>query len=347
MPLLLFTSLYFLLRLPNLTLQPIFADEAIYIRWAQVMRAEPSLRFLPLTDGKTPLFMWVMMPMFEFIQDPLFAGRVLSILSGFFTLLGVFFLSKKVFNARTAFWASLLYTATPYTVFFDRMALVDSMLSAFTIWILYFAIKLAGSPKFGISVILGFVLGGAWLTKTPAYINIFLLPISILGFQVKIKYDLLKLLFYWAIAVLIALFMYNLLRLSPSFHLLSGRNADYMFSLTELSGRPLDPFIPHMKDLADWFPKFLTWPILGVMGWGSWVMIRARNRLGWVVLLWAVIPILLLSAFLKTFTTRYILFSIPILLVFAGYGIEKISSFKFLTSNRILVLGVFLTVIGQ
>jgi len=42
---------YFILRLPNLTLQPIFADEAIYIRWAQVMRAESTLRFLPLSDG--------------------------------------------------------------------------------------------------------------------------------------------------------------------------------------------------------------------------------------------------------------------------------------------------------
>src|SRR3990167_11134103 len=119
-------ALFFLLRLPNLTLQPIFADEAIYIRWAQVMRAEPTLRFLPLSDGKTPLFMWAMIPFLKFFHDPLFAGRLLSVASGFFTLLGVFFLAKKVFNIRTAFWASLLYAVTPYSVFFDRMALVDS-----------------------------------------------------------------------------------------------------------------------------------------------------------------------------------------------------------------------------
>ena len=41
-----------LLRFTNLNSLPIFADEAIYVRWSQVMRAEATLRFLPLSDGK-------------------------------------------------------------------------------------------------------------------------------------------------------------------------------------------------------------------------------------------------------------------------------------------------------
>ena len=81
--LLILSVLYLILRLPNLTLQPIFADEAIYIRWAQVMRAESTLRFLPLSDGKTPFFMWAMIPLFKFFHDPLLAGRFLSVISGF------------------------------------------------------------------------------------------------------------------------------------------------------------------------------------------------------------------------------------------------------------------------
>ena len=68
--LLILSAAYFLLRLPNLTSQPIFADEAIYIRWAQVMRAEPTLRFISMTDGKTPLFMWVLIPLFKVFKDP-------------------------------------------------------------------------------------------------------------------------------------------------------------------------------------------------------------------------------------------------------------------------------------
>ncbi len=326
-------AFYFLLRLPNLTLQPIFADEAIYIRWAQVMKAESTLRFLPLSDGKTPLFMWAMIPFLKFVQDPLLAGRLLSVVSGFFTLIGVFFLAKRVFNIRSAFWASLLYVITPYTVFFDRMALVDSMLAAFTVWIVFFAIWLTSSLRLDTSMILGYLLGGAILTKTPGMLNLFLLPLTIMGFKYKGgSHTLIKLVILWVVAIIIALVMYNFLRLGPNFHLLSSRNADYIFSPLELVGRPLDPFIPHFRDIADWFPKLLTWPILlsVIMGiiyllFGIWQQsFRGPSLLGGIVLLWAIIPLLLNMAFLKTFTARYLLSSIPLLLILAGFGVTKL-----------------------
>src|SRR3972149_3573367 len=79
-----------ILRLVNLDSLPVFADEAIYVRWAQVMRAEATLRFLPLTDGKQPLFMWLVIPFLKIIRDPLFAGRVTSVFAGVGTLVGIF-----------------------------------------------------------------------------------------------------------------------------------------------------------------------------------------------------------------------------------------------------------------
>lgn len=325
--------LYFLLRLPNLTLQPIFADEAIYIRWAQVMKAEPTLRFLPLSDGKTPLFMWAMIPFLKFVQDPLLAGRLLSVIAGFFTLIGVFFLSKKVFNIRTAFWASLLYVITPFTVFFDRMALVDSMLAGFTVWVVFFTIWLITSLRLDIAMILGYLLGGAVLTKTPGMLNLFLLPLTIIGFKDKGgSHNLVRLLILWGVAIVIALVMYNFLRLGPNFQMLSSRNGDYVFSPLELMGRPLDPFIPHFHDIADWFPKLLTWPILLsiLMGiiyclYGLWQQsFKGPLLLGGIVLLWALIPLLLNMAFLRTFTARYLLSSIPLLLIIAGFGVTKL-----------------------
>lgn len=324
---------YFILRLPNLTLQPIFADEAIYIRWAQVIRAEPTLRFLPLSDGKTPLFMWAMIPLFKFIHDPLLAGRFLSVISGFFTLLGVFFLSKKVFNTRVAFWASLLYAITPYTIFFDRMALVDSMLAGFTIWVVYFAVWLVSSLRLDVAMILGYMLGGGVLTKTPGLLNFFIVPFTIFGFKNKGgSRTLVRLVILWGVAIIIGLIMYNLLRLGPNFNMLSSRNGDYIFSPLELAGRPLDPFIPHFHDISDWFPKLLTWPILFcvVMGiiyvlYGLWQQsFRGPSLMGGIVLLWALIPLLASMAFLRTFTARYLLSSIPLLLVIGGFGVTKL-----------------------
>ncbi len=324
--LLILIAAYFILRLPNLTLQPIFADEAIYIRWAQVMRAEPTLRFLPLTDGKTPLFMWAMIPFLKFIHDPLFAGRFLSVLSGVFTLLGIYFLSKKVFGKHTAFWAGLLYVITPYTVFFDRMALVDSMLTSFTVWITYFAILLSKTLRLDIAMFLGYLLGGAVLTKTSGMINFLLLPASILcfNFEKTKKKPFLKLVLLWGVAIFIGLVMYNLLRLGPEFNQLSSRNQDYLFSPQELIGRPLDPFMPHFNDIFDWFPKLLTWPILFCSSVGLFYILYSFHKLGFIILLWGTVPLILEMAFLKTFTARYLLPTIPTLLIIGGYGIIHI-----------------------
>ena len=337
---------YFVLRLPNLTLQPIFADEAIYIRWAQVMRSEPTLRFLPQTDGKTPLFMWIMIPFFKFFHDPLFAGRFLSVLSGFFTLLGVFFLAKKVFNQRVALWAAFIYVITPYTVFFDRMALVDSMLSAFTIWIIYFAIWLAESVRLDIAMFLGYLLGGAILTKTPATINFLLVPLSILNFKIdKTKKNyFLRLFVLWLVAIGIGFLMYNILRLGPQFQLLSSRNQDYVFSPVELISRPLDPFIPHMKDMIDWFPKLFTPFTLIAVAIGIFFVIKSLNKRALTVLFWALLPMLFYMAFLKTFTARYLLTSIAPLLIFGGYGVQTISNVRFRISNKILSIIIFILI---
>lgn len=316
--------LYFILRLPNLTLQPIFADEAIYIRWAEVMRAEPTLRFLPLSDGKTPLFMWALMPLLKIFNDPLFAGRLLSVISGFATFLGVYLLSRKFFGVQTGLWAALLVVITPFMVFFDRMALVDSMLAAFSVWALFLSLTLIKYPRLDLAMFLGYMLGGGLLTKTPGFFNVLALPASLAIFNWKNEgrqQRMLKLFGLWLIAASIAFIMYNLLRLGPGFLSLSTRNQDYIFSPLDLVGRPLDPFIPHLNDLADWFPKLLTIPVMGAVVLGIIFTFVQRNRYAVAVLLWGLLPLLVELALLRTFTARYILFSIPPLLCIAGWGI--------------------------
>ncbi|KKR80437.1 MAG: hypothetical protein UU73_C0001G0207 [Candidatus Daviesbacteria bacterium GW2011_GWA1_41_61] len=326
---LLITALYFSLRLPNLTLQPIFADEAIYIRWAQVMRAEPTLRFLPLSDGKTPLFMWAMMPLFKIFADPLLAGRILSVLSGYLTLLGVGFLGWRVFNLRVGLLGAFLVVITPLMVFFDRMALVDSLLAAFSVWSLNLALLLAQKLRLDLAMILGFSLGGGILTKTPGMFSLLALPLTALIFDWSPKLRqtrLLKMVGLWAVAVTIGLVIYNALRLGPNFNNLSSRNQDYMFSPLDLVGRPLDPFLPHLGDINNWFPIFLTWPVLLFIFLGIALTFIFKNLPALVVLVWSLIPLAAEMALLKTFTARYILFTIPPLFVLAAWGVEYLRS---------------------
>src|SRR3989344_5798118 len=157
--------LAFAIRIINLTIIPVFGDEAIYVRWAQVMRTDATLRFLPLSDGKQPLFMWLIIPFTKFLSDPLVAGRIVSVFSGMGTLIGVFALSYLLFSSyRLSLIASFIYAISPFTVFFDRLALADSLLTFFGIWTYIFTILAVKKLRLDYSMLAGFTLGGATLT---------------------------------------------------------------------------------------------------------------------------------------------------------------------------------------
>lgn len=339
--------IYFLLRIPNLTLQPIFADEAIYVRWAQIMKAEPTLRFISLTDGKTPLYMWLMTPFFKIFSDPLFAGRFLSVLAGFFTLLGAIYLNWRCFGKSAALWAGLLIAITPFVVFFDRMALVDSMLAAFSIWALNLALILVNNARLDISMILGYILGGGLLTKTPGLFNVLMLPVTFIVFdwsKNNRQKNFIRTVAFFVISAGIGMFIYNLLRLGPGFESLSSRNQDYIFPFSRIFTSPLDPLVPHLKDLTDWFPKLFTVPILFFALLGTILALITKNKTALVILFWFLGPLLAELFLLQTFTARYILSAVAPLLCLGGWAISLIIK-KINFKREIVILMVLMLIL--
>jgi hypothetical protein len=111
--------LYFLTRLINLEKFPIFTDEGIYINWAKTAWHDASMRFISLTDGKQPLQTWATIPFLKlFPNKPLFAGRLFSVFTGFFSL---YFLSLAFFffflTKKRLFWVAF-FISLPPTFFF-------------------------------------------------------------------------------------------------------------------------------------------------------------------------------------------------------------------------------------
>lgn len=334
---------YFALRLPSLTLQPIFADEAIYIRWAQIMKSEPTLRFISLSDGKTPLFMWMMTGVFKLVSDPLLAGRLLSVLFGFITLSGAVTLGWRFFNQRVGLLAGLLVVITPLVFFFDRMALVDTALAACGIWVIVLAFSLAQHPTFRTSTLLGYLMGAALLIKTPGMLNFLSLPSSFL--LRNPKYRLLPLLLSWVWAIVTSMVMYNMLRLGPGFVNLSSRNQDYIHPLNRIIDYPLDPLFPHLRDLIDWWPKMMTPPVFVLVLIGiAWTLLF-RKKTSLVLLLWIVIPLTIELEYLKTFTARYVLSAVVPLLILAAAASDQILTFlEKETFNKIKWLPILLLI---
>ena len=314
----------FLLRIYQLTLLPIFADEAIYIRWAQVMRAEETLRFLPLSDGKQPLYMWSVIPFLKIFTDPLFAGRFLSVLSGIATIVGVFLVTKLLFKSqKIALIASSIAAISPFMVFFDRMALVDSMLSATAVWTFYLAALTAKTLRLDAAILTGFALGAAFLTKSPALFVAILLPLSILVIDWPAKGKeklrrLLRFLFLAGVSLLIGYGMYNIMRLGPNFHLLSSRNLDYVYPYLHILETPLDPLVPHLKGAFVYFKLMGPWALLPLFVLGALYSFKARPKETVLVLAWIFFPLLAQAEYAKVFTARYILFIVPFVGIIAA-----------------------------
>ena len=324
--LILIVVLYFAFRLPALTYQPIFADEAIYIRWAQVMKAEPTLRFLPLTDGKTPLFMWLMMPVLKFIPDPLYAGRILAVFSGLTTLAGTFLIGRFFFNARVALLAAFLIATTPYIFFFDRMALVDTLLAGFVIWSILFGLLVVKYRRLDLAMFLGFFLGGGLLTKTPGMFNVVMIPLTALTMNFSSKGRVgrvLKTGGLFLVSITIGLGIYNLLRLGPGFGSLNSRNSDYVRNPLDILRNPADPFLPHLRDLSDFWPSLIGYPVLLALVAGIILMLIKRNRFAIAIFLIGLGPLLIQMFLLQTFTARYMLFSIAPFLIVASFGLDN------------------------
>jgi 4-amino-4-deoxy-L-arabinose transferase-like glycosyltransferase len=318
--------IFFALRLINLNGLPVFVDEAIYIRWAQIMRSEATLRFLPLQDGKQPLFMWSMIPMFKVFADPVIAGRVLSVLAGFGSLLGLTTLSFLLFSSlKVSLLTALLYAITPYTVFFDRMALVDSLLAMFGIWSLVIGFLYVKKPKLDLALILGAVLGAAFLTKSPAVFFYVSQPIlAIFFFKKSRSQNVFKLLAGWALALIISQGIYNILRLGPNFHMVGSRNQDYLFSFSEVFTHPLNPLIGNLKSTFSWIAALFTLP-LAVMIPFAFIKPKLRKP-SLLILFVSFIPLVSQALIAKVYTPRYLLYAaIPLLLLVAN-GLFSVSN---------------------
>jgi len=313
--------LAFFLRFYSLIRLPIFADEAIYVRWSQIMKVEPSLRFVPLSDGKQPLFMWMVIPFFKVIEDPLFAGRFLSVITGMGTLVGVFFLTYLLFkNKKAAVVAGLVYAISPFSVFFDRMALVDSMLSFFGVWTLILGILSAKTKRLDFAMLTGFALGGGLLTKSPAIFFVLLLPLTwvMAAWPKEVRgklINLLKLIFLYGVSLFIGYLLYNILRLGTNWQMIAIRNRDYIYPLSHFLDSPLDPLKPFLSDALGWVWSLGPWPILIMAILGSLLCFRKYFREVFLLSLWFLMPIVVQAEFAKTFTARYIFFSIPSLFV--------------------------------
>ncbi len=311
--LLFLTVLYFGTRLPNLTKLPIFTDEAIYIRWSQIGSRDPNWRFISLVDGKQPLYTWILMVLLRVFQDPLFAGRFVSVIAGAGSIVGIGILAYEMFREKhIALVTAILYLLSPFSLMYDRLALYDSLVATFSIWSLYFAIRLVKTIRLDMSLLLGMTLGLGMLNKTSGFFNLYLLPFTLLLFDFRSPYRL-KRFFRWIglviIAAVLSQLLYGILRLSPLFHMISQKDTVFVYSFREWLTHPFNFLEGNLKGLFDWLVNYLT-PFIAIVSFVPIFALWKRGREKLLLYIWWFAPFLALALFGRVLYPRFILFMV-------------------------------------
>jgi 4-amino-4-deoxy-L-arabinose transferase-like glycosyltransferase len=321
--------LFLLTRLPNLTLTGMGYDEATYLYWGQHIAGNWEERFFGAgIGGKQPLHAWLVALSESIIADPVLAGRLVSVFTGALTLLALYLTARRLFSRRVAIMAGLLYVVCPFTLVFDRQAMIDSLLSAEAMWMLYFGIRLLNRRE--LLPVLGLALsfGAALLTKTiGAYFALLLLlsPL-IVGKDGRVA-QLLR----WLANVLVGLAMgfviyYALFGADPAsarIAIFEEQYGRYTMSLSDMLRFPWQQWGDNTAIVIRTFADQLTVP-LALTGLLSILAARWLGSPSWLLAGWVVLPIAAQVLIAARFYDRYILFSIPPLLILTARSLDML-----------------------
>lgn len=319
----LITIIYLVTHLTSITLLPVFADEAIYIRWSQLIIDDwKRYLFFPMNDGKTPLFVWLTVGALKVFQDPLMAGRMVSLIAGLFQIFVTLKLVKKLNGGLVAkLLAAFSVMFLPYWYFHQRMALMDGLLTLFLSTALLFLINSFTEKKVKNLILSGSFLGLALWTKIPAILFFptlvlaSFLPVKQKSWAFKLKQSSLML--------VVGLGIFASLKLTPLFGQLFSRGGDFLYPVNELMEKGvLTVFWANSKRIFQALFNYLTWPIVILPLFG---LFQEKLRKTHLILILSFLgfagPVLLLG---KTIYPRYILPSILPLTLSAALSFEYI-----------------------
>ncbi len=318
--------LYLATRLYNLTSLPIFVDEAIYSRWSQIALHDASWRFISLTDGKQPLWVWVSMAPLKLISDPLFATRLTSVLSGLVGMLGLVYSGFLLKNLRLGLLAASLYILTPFLFFYDRFATMESMLTASGIWLLNLGILLIKTNRLDVALILGMFGGLSMLVKSPALVYLLLIPISypFIATNSSNPKKITRFLILLTISYVLSAGIYNVQRLSPWMHMIADKNNDFVVSpLAMLRDNPFRIY-QNFVDAQSWLWAYLTPPIYLLSLVGIYLLMRRDTRNFFVYSAWFFGPLMATVMSAMLFRPRYIVFAAPFALLYVATALVNL-----------------------
>ena len=335
-----FSTIFFL----NLGSGPLWAaDEQTYSQWAYHMVKSGdyvtpyAFGGLAVWIGKPPLYMWLMSLFYQVFGVTNFVTRLWSPIFGALTLVSVFFLGKKLYNAYVGFVSALVLGTFTTFYLFARHAMTDVTFVFFIVASFYFFVLSEKTEKINRYVVLsGLFFGLALLTKQ---VEALLIPLIVFSYLVVTRRSI-RFLFtrrftvFWAIGLLVlsSWLIYMFLSFGSDFWQWFVVYCGFMRTVSPLEGH-VGGYLFYFSYLAS---NERLWAILLLFAAGlcAFNVVVKRLKADALILAWMLI-VLVVFTFAQTKLSWYILPALPAFAI-------AISSLLYQMSKKIrLIAGIF------
>lgn len=264
--------------------------------------------------------------------DTLVAGRLATVLFSLGTLAAGLILAKKKIIQTPPVLVGLFLTFCPLLLFFDRMAMPDSIVTAIYTLSVLILISLLEKPSIKGGILLGFNIALGWWFKSTVLLA---MPIIFLSVGRRLFLPLTAF-------VITFLVLISPLLLHPKYQNSPHKDTDRI-NLAQIVENPQK--IGQNLRLAGELMMTATTPFVFFFFLiAVFISIKERRN---ILLIFAVLfPIFFESFFLKSITSRYILIVIPLYLILAIEGLLKLAHISkfllFLTLSATITLSLLL-----
>lgn len=362
------------IRLASLRALPLFGDEAIFLRLAAIARRDPLGRlWISLQEAQAPLHVWLLALVLPISPDPVWSGRLLSVVAGVACIPASAWAAQRVvdsfapasspFSKRFVPVAvAALASLCPFFVFAGRLARVDALFLLESVLAAGLAVALAVAAEdaaharwLSLAAAFGILMGATMLTRQAVSYPLWLLPPMAFALRSGPRRGSGRLLSALTVAVAVAAALWLPMLAAPG-------EPDAMTRLFHSPGyRPsmklgerLRLVAGNTRMAAAAFGAYLTPPVVLLAAVGSTISERlapARWRLLWFLLLWEAILLGPTVVFAANYFPRYALpAAVPVCLAsaFGAAGLwERLSArIRLPASRTALAAGLAAAVLG-
>jgi 4-amino-4-deoxy-L-arabinose transferase-like glycosyltransferase len=306
---------------------PILVDEAIYMRWAQIIR-DRSVWFVSLVDGKPPALYWLYALIYNVSEDFHTQIRLVSVVFGIGAVLSLFFFSRRILDPAARCLLAILMALVPYSVLWDRLGYAEACVNFIGIVVSLQSIEAlskAGHATIRSTIMIGMALSLGIAVKQTVW---FFAAIPILCWLCSKQWSNYKhILLCFGLPIVVQVALAYAAPALPKFTSASIllHRTDFLISFESFLSNPFEQFTRNFPLFWDYSTAYLGVPVILVSAASGLILLKRREIDAWVLSIFGFTVVTFHLFFVTHFPSRYLYpFAwIPVYFTARGFALAR------------------------